>query len=87
MKYISFEARRYKSNFARIKPWVLAYGRKVFYYKYRSYENDIIRINTDGFYIGHQPKNLLTGECLGHLKYEGIKNIKLTGLNSGLDKS
>ena len=84
IKSISYESKYYKTNWARIKPWVISYGRKVFYYKYKRYEDDIIRINTDGFYITKQPKDILTGEKLGNLKYEGVNKIKLTGLNSGL---
>jgi hypothetical protein len=73
----------YKTNWARIKPWVLSYGRAKLFFRYQKYEDDIVRINTDGFYCKTE-QNIKPSEDLGYLKYEGTKSINLTGLNSGL---
>ena len=51
--------------------------------KYQKYENEIIRINTDGFYTKNKI-DVEPSEKMGLLKYEGIKQINLTGLNTGL---
>ena len=81
MKYVFYKAVYYKNNFARMKPFVLAYGRSLFSALFKDYESDIVRIHTDGFYLKSQPKSLLTGTKLGHLKYEGQKMVDIKRLN------
>jgi len=57
-KFIQYENNYYKTNFARIKPFLLAYGRKFMIEKLNDFNtDDIIRIHTDGFYI-KEPINL-----------------------------
>jgi hypothetical protein len=76
-----------------MKPFLLAYGRSFLYHAYQKYEDITIRINTDGIYFSEMPKelheqatDLKVNWKLGYLKYEGSKEINLTGLNKGLNK-
>ena len=81
MKFVNYTSHYYKTNWARIKPFILAYGRSKLYYSYSKYEDKIIRIHTDGFYITEKPTDIKLGEELGQLKYEGIKKVNITHLN------
>jgi len=54
-------------------------------------EDLVIRINTDGIYLSEKPIDLHDkatdpkyNNKMGFFKYEGEKNINLTGLNKGL---
>jgi hypothetical protein len=85
VKCVFYKQHYYKTNWARIKPWVLSYGRAKLFFRYRKYEEDIVRINTDGFYTKTK-QDIQPSEDMGYLKYEGTKNINLTGLNTGLQK-
>lgn len=83
IKCVYYNQNYYKTNWARIKPFVLAYGRAKLFYRYQKYEDDIVRINTDGFYTKNK-LNIETSNKMGLLKYEGTKQINLTGLNTGI---
>jgi hypothetical protein len=85
--------RQFKTNWARIKPFLLSMGRLSLFKCYQKYENITIRINTDGIYFSEKPEELhniatdkKTNWKLGYLKYEGEKEIDLMGLNKGLLK-
>jgi hypothetical protein len=80
-RFLSYEHGMFMTNFARVGPFVLAYGRDRLYHSFQKYEADIVRIHTDGFYITRQPEDIMTGTALGHLKYEGIKEVNIRGLN------
>ena len=80
-KVISYDYGYFKTNFARLKPFVLAYGRDRLYYVFKNYEHLIVRAHTDGVYMTEYPDTILTGTKLGHLKYEGIKDVDIRGLN------
>ena len=81
----------FKTNWARIKPFILGYGRYSFYLHCHQYEDLVIRINTDGIYFNDKPQDLHDKSTdpkynnkMGFFKYEGDKTINLTGLNKGL---
>lgn len=80
LKYIFYRGGYYKTNFARIKPFVLAYGRADLM-MFKEYEDQIVRIHTDGFYLKTKPENIKTGTNLGYLKYEGEKDVHIRRLN------
>ena len=80
-RFLSFEHGMFMTNFARIGPFVLGYGRDRLFHSFQKYEDDIIRIHTDGFYMTRQPEDILTGTEMGYLKYEGIKEVNIRGLN------
>ena len=81
----------FKTYWARIKPFILGYGRYSFYLHCHQYEDLVIRINTDGIYFNEKPQDLHDKSTdpkynnkMGFFKYEGEKTINLTGLNKGL---
>jgi hypothetical protein len=85
------KSKMFKTNWARIKPFILGYGRYSFYLHCHQYEDLVIRINTDGIYFNNKPQDLHDkatdpkyNNKMGFFKYEGEKNINLTGLNKGL---
>ena len=80
-RFQSYEHGLYMTKFARIGPFVLAYGRDRLFHSFQKYEDDIVRIHTDGFYMTRQPEDIMTGTALGHLKYEGLKHVNIRGLN------
>jgi hypothetical protein len=93
LKLLPKKTKQFKLNWARMKPFLLAYGRSFLYHAYQKYEDITIRINTDGIYFSEMPKelheqatDLKVNWKLGYLKYEGSKEINLTGLNKGLHK-
>ena len=85
------KSKMFKTNWARIKPFILGYGRYSFYLHCHQYEDLVIRINTDGIYFNNKPQDLHDkatdpkyNNKMGFFKYEGEKVINLTGLNKGL---
>lgn len=80
IKFINYKTKYYKTNWARIKPFVLGYGRYVLFKRFHKLAPDIVRIHTDGFYLTKNPE-LAIGVGIGHLKYEGEKMVDITGLN------
>jgi hypothetical protein len=90
-KLLPTRTKMFKTNWARIKPFILGYGRYSFYLHCHQYEDLVIRINTDGIYFNEKPKDLHDkatdpkfNNKIGFFKYEGEKNINLIGLNKGL---
>ena len=61
---------QFKSNFARLKPFLLSLGRKKLTNLIKDDINNIIFFHTDGW-CGLRPSNIKTGFELGDLKYEG----------------
>ena len=84
IKCIFYKGGYYKTNFARLKPFLISYARKNMFRMFRDLEDNIVRIHTDGFYcIDKLPeeKNKIIGDKMGYLKYEGMKEVNITGLN------
>ena len=72
----------YKTNYARIKPFILSYGRNHCYKSFKEYEDEIIRVHTDGIYC--QTHKDIHSENIGGVKVEKMTNVNITGLNKGL---
>ena len=81
LKVITYKYGWFKTNFARILPFVLSLGRDRLYHVFKNYEHLILRAHTDGCYLTEYPEAILTGTKLGQLKYEGIKDVNIRGLN------
>jgi hypothetical protein len=79
-KIINYNQSYYKYKFARIKPFVLSYGRFSLYKQFKKYEDKIIRVHTDGVYMT-QEVDIETSTDLGGIKYEGVKEVDITALN------
>jgi hypothetical protein len=81
LKIINYGDDYYKTNYARIKPFVLSYGRNQCYKQFKGHEKDIVRIHTDG---AHCLKNMTGNNCIGGIKTKKLTNVNITGLNKGL---
>jgi hypothetical protein len=80
-KVISYKYGYFLTNWARLKPFLLGYGRDRLYHVFNKFEKDIVRIHTDGCLLSEYPPNILTGTKLGQVKYEGCFRVNITGLN------
>ena len=73
--------KQFKSNYARMKPFILAKGRNALYNLIKNEINNIVWFHTDGF-ICRSKLNINIGDGLGCLKYEGYsKKLKIHHLN------
>ena len=80
--YTKKDDSQFRTNYGRIKPFVLAYGRNKLYFRYKKFENLIVRIHTDSLYLTSTPEDLPpVSDKLGLLKHEYSGNIKILGLN------
>lgn len=65
----------FKTNFARMKPFLLSKARLIISDIMQPYYKDlVIRCHTDGFLLKDKPENIKIGDKLGDLKYEGYYN-------------
>ena len=73
---------QFRTNYGRIKPFVLAYGRSKMYFRFKKYENLIVRMHTDSIYLTSKPEDLPPlSNKLGCLKHEYSGVVQITGLN------
>jgi hypothetical protein len=73
---------QFKTNYGRIKPFLLAFARNQFYFSFRKWEDLIVRMHTDSIALTQVPTDMHPpSEKLGCLKkeFEGLMEIK--GLN------
>lgn len=71
----------FETNFARIKPFVLAYGRNRLSKYIEPYKDDIVRIHTDGF-ISKTDLKIESDKTLGNVVYEGhCSNVAVQNCN------
>jgi len=61
----------YKTDFARIAPFIISYGRRQMTNTMYNYKDNIYRVQTDGFFI-NTPIHFNKDVKLGELKYEGF---------------
>jgi len=91
IKCIFYKGGYYKTNFARMKPFVIGYARKNMFRLFKDIEDNITRIHTDGFYcvdkLPEEKNKLIDNNKMGYLKYEGMKEVNISGLNKGLKKN
>jgi hypothetical protein len=62
----------FKTDFARIKPFLLAKGRTKISKLVEPCVDNVMYIHTDGFLVTEEQKKLQTGTNLGDVKYEGF---------------
>ena len=73
---------QFKTNYGRIKPFILAFARSKFYFKFHKWEHMIVRMHTDSVYLTEKPADLVpSSDKLGFLKFEGEYKVEITGLN------
>jgi hypothetical protein len=66
--------KQFKTGFGRLKPFLISKGRSVISKITEPYVDNLIRCHTDGFLLSEQPTNIITGENIGELRYEGYNN-------------
>ena len=69
--HLSHNDNIYKTNYARMCPFLLSQARYNISKIIEPYKNDVINCHTDGFTLTHHPKELKTGFNIGELKYNG----------------
>ena len=84
-KYIYETARLdkfYENNFARIKPFILSYGRVKIQNVILQNIDKVVRCHTDGIICSSPITNIKLGSDLGMLKYEGKGNCEIINNNN-----
>jgi hypothetical protein len=73
----------FRYSWARIKPFLLAQGRYILSTNIMKYGDKIVRANTDGFISKVKLDDIVCGDDLGMIKYEGMSYyIKVHNANS-----
>ena len=73
----------FKSDFARIGSFLLAYGRRDIINKVQPFIDDVVYCRTDGFRTTTY-QDLKYGDNIGDLFYEGKENIEIVNINKVL---
>ena len=81
IKCTYYDKPQFKTNWARIKPYILAYAREQMFYRFRSMESDIVYLHTDGFLMKDGHPEMFLSDKLGGLKYEGSFDVNIVGFN------
>jgi len=85
--YTKHDDSQFRTNYGRIKPFVLAYARSQNYFSFRKWEDLIVRMHTDSLYMIEVPSDMLPlSKKLGMLKLEYEGNIEIKGLNKVVKK-
>ena len=72
----------YENNFARIKPFMMSYGRLKIANIILTNLDSVIRVHTDGIICTKPITNVKLGNDLGDLKYEGSANCNIINANT-----
>ena len=73
--------KQFKSNYGRLKPFLLAKGRNILTNLIKDDIDNMVYFHTDGF-ISKKEMNIKTGSELGNIKYEGYcKQLEIKNLN------
>jgi hypothetical protein len=72
----------YETNFARIKPFLLAYGRVKICNIILTNLDEVVRVHTDGIICKSKITNVELGNDIGMLKFEGEGNVKILNNNN-----
>ena len=83
--YTKHDDSQFRTNYGRIKPFVLAYARNQMFFSYRKWEHLIVRCHTDSIYLTEKPVEMLpSSDKIGCLKVEYEGYIEINGLNKVL---
>jgi len=82
INHVKYTENQFKTNYGRIKPFILAYGRSQFFFSFRGWEHLVMRMHTDSLYLTEVPSNMLPpSNKIGCLKHEYSGIITISGLN------
>jgi hypothetical protein len=76
--------RIFKYNWARVKVFMIAKGRELISKLIEKNFDHIHRVNTDGF-LSDVPLDVDVGSEMGKLRYDGQRNVIVSGVNSIID--
>ena len=86
-QFTKMNEQQFKTNYGRIKPFLLAFARNQFYFSFRKWEHLIVRMHTDSLYLTEVPSDMLPpSDKLGCLKNEGKYEVQISGLNKVVKK-
>lgn len=84
IKYVKHD-KYFKYPFARLKPFILAFGRQMLGRIIEPHVDDIVRIHTDGFSCSKE-LNIVLGDNMGELRFDGhIANAHVQHVNKIID--
>jgi hypothetical protein len=87
-RFTKHDESQFRTNYGRIKPFVLAYARSQNYFSFRKWEHLIMRGHTDSIYLTEVPSDMLPpSKKLGMLKLEYEGYIEINGLNKVIKKT
>ena len=76
-----YNKKEFKTNWGRIKPFVLSYARCQMFWSFQQFEKYIVYMHTDGFLLKDGSHDLKLSDALGGLKLEGVFNVNIIGFN------
>ena len=80
--YTKHEESQFRTNYGRIKPFVLAYARSQMFFSFRKYEPLLVRCHTDSLYLTEAPSDMFPpSDKLGCLKKEFEGYVEIKSLN------
>ena len=81
--HLSYNDNIYKTNYARMCPFLLSQARYNISSIIEPYKNDVINCHTDCFTLSYLPDELKTGLNIGQLKYNGFcENYNIKNCNN-----
>jgi hypothetical protein len=85
--YTKHDESQFRTNYGRIKPFVLAYARSQMFFSFRKYEPLIVRMHTDSLYMTEEPSDMFPpSDKLGCLKKEFAGYVEIKSLNKIVKK-
>ena len=84
IKYVKHE-KYFKYNFARLKPFILAFGRQMLGRMIQPYVDNIVRIHADGL-SSSKKLDIVLGDDIGEMRDDGyIQNAHVLHVNKIID--
>ena len=82
-QFFKMNEQKFKTNYGRIKPFLLAFARNQFFFSFRKWEHLIVRMHTDSLYLTEVPTDMHPpSDKLGCLKSEGTYKVEISGINN-----
>jgi hypothetical protein len=80
--YTKHDESQFRTNYGRIKPFVLAYARSQMFFSFRKYEPLLVRCHTDSLWLTEVPLDMFPpSDKLGCLKFEYSSHVEIKSLN------
>ena len=76
-----YNKKEFKTNWGRIKPFVLSYARCQMFWSFQQFEKYIVYMHTDGMSFRDGSHDIKLSDALGGLKFEGVYDVNIIGFN------